>query len=415
MHQPFLSSNPHLAELSLPVDHFLGPSHPSYYPDLVHRGSAVEPNSQQYYQLAATHTGLAGFAVLPTQERSAFRPTLSLTEDSWARRDVWEGVERRRSSDEEYSPISPQIYPHPFPPPPLNPALSPAMSLCQPLPIPPIWQPSPSGLLTARLQHYAQQQAPPVVLSHDQLVERSPPLSNRSLTSSLAGRASTPYFDTPDNPLLGDPRSQSVHSRSSSCSSHEAHHLKHSPSLSSSPPDSIHPAIRFALSNRIRYNSDAHGTPASPTKPRRRPALQKDPQEYSDRRKGTRQTMDHDCICLRCGGAIARLIFRGTPEELNTDFRSRFFCISCEPLLEDAMSAEFYRQAQAEQEESASYADSLSAAIDKLQGIALPGTDHRPLPTNARALSVPNKKRTSSNGEVLICECPFLFSFFMPR
>lgn len=166
----------------------------------------------------------------------------------------------------------------------------------------------------------------------------------------------------------------------------------HSPStfLESSLPAIVH----RAAANRVAL---AAAAAATAKKPRRRPSAPagEDADVKPDKRHGLKATLDVQCVCSSCGDPIGKLVLRGKREDLDVDFKAAFACPTCFPL--GAAEDESFT------ENDGTYEDSLSAAVDRLQGIAIVGRDPRGPPPKVRSAAGAGKKRKAS-GEILTCE-----------
>lgn len=209
----------------------------------------------------------------------------------------------------------------------------------------------------------------------------SSPRRESTSTSTSCSEASTFSPPTPD-PLLRD-----------------LTHPSPAPSpIMALPSPDVHPTALLIASNRALVAASTTSSSTSTAKKSRRRSHQGD-EDKPDRRRGSKVTIDVDCVCSQCGKAIARLMLRGKGEDLDVDYVAAFVCLDCIPVqgLERVVE-------ETEGGEEASYSDTISAGVDRLQGIEVLARDDRPPPPKA---AVVGKKRKADD-EVLLCE-PLLF------
>ncbi|KAM0755380.1 hypothetical protein T439DRAFT_375755 [Meredithblackwellia eburnea MCA 4105] len=93
---------------------------------------------------------------------------------------------------------------------------------------------------------------------------------------------------------------------------------------------------------------------------------------YERRSASTKPKVDMDCPCSVCGTLIARLILRGDTDA--EPFHLQYFCRDCAP--PNSLLGEIVLKN--DEERDGVYADSLSAAVDRSQGLAIAPPDSRP-------------------------------------
>lgn len=135
------------------------------------------------------------------------------------------------------------------------------------------------------------------------------------------------------------------------------------------------------LSNALRLNTDPS------------PRANSTDYQFPERRTMSKPTVNFRCRCAQCGVDLAHLIFRGDTEAI--PFRVVYYCLRCVPLRDDI--------AEAESEREGSYADTLSAAVDRMQGIPIAPSDPRPRARKER--TTPQIVRRVGE-DTTICEFP---------
>lgn len=170
------------------------------------------------------------------------------------------------------------------------------------------------------------------------------------------------------------------------------------PSTAGSQPNTSQPphAAVVAANNRIRLAnmSAASGTASGSSTPRK-PVAKK-------ASSSTRHALELAFDCRFCGVPIAKLTLRGGGSTTRGRHEGTYYCPSCVPLPVPPAppNARLHQE-----EEEASYADTLSAAVDRLEGISVEDSDPRPPPANrycggGQSLSgSTSKKRTKSDEE----------------
>lgn len=174
------------------------------------------------------------------------------------------------------------------------------------------------------------------------------------------------------------------------------------PSTAGSHPNTSQPshAAVVAANNRIRLAnlsaaSGSAGVSSTPRKPVAKKAS-----------TSTRHALELAFDCRFCGVPIAKLTLRGGGSTTSGRHEGTYYCPSCVPLPVPPPPQHPHLN---HEEEEASYADTLSAAVDRLEGISVEESDPRPPPANrfsggGQSLSgSTNKKRTKSDEE---CESP---------
>ncbi|KAK4700746.1 hypothetical protein P7C70_g5500, partial [Phenoliferia sp. Uapishka_3] len=136
---------------------------------------------------------------------------------------------------------------------------------------------------------------------------------------------------------------------------------------------SVSPLVVAASRNRQSKSTLQPGpSVATPKQSRRRIPNVDD----LDGRRAGKPRPDRDCLCVRCGVEIAKLLFRGNSA---VPYRVTYFCMACVPLPKDVVDARPVTHS--------GYADSLSAYVDLYEGCALVPTDDRPPPKRERPTS----------------------------
>lgn len=165
-------------------------------------------------------------------------------------------------------------------------------------------------------------------------------------------------------------------------------------SLSSTSQPS-HAAV-VAANNRIRLaNISAASSSAAGSSNPRKPVAKK-------ASTSTRHALELAFDCRFCGVPLAKLTLRGGGSTTSGRHEGVYYCTSCVPLPTPPPPQHSHLS---HDEEEASYADTLSAAVDRLEGISVEESDPRPPPANrhsggGQSLSgSTNKKRTKSDEE----------------
>lgn len=189
----------------------------------------------------------------------------------------------------------------------------------------------------------------------------------------------------------------SVLSPGPTLSSSPQHASKSSPSLqyfnsnSTHLTQSIHPLLLLAAANRLRSLNAPYDINSTALRLNRSPS--DDVPEFSDRRSTMKPKVDLSCCCAGCGVDLARLIFRG---KTDVPWRVAFHCLDCFPLSEDISNYGI--------DAEGTYSDTLSAAVDRLQGIPIAPSDTRPRARRER--TTPQIIRKVGE-DTAICECTF--------
>lgn len=97
------------------------------------------------------------------------------------------------------------------------------------------------------------------------------------------------------------------------------------------------------------------------------------------RRRSVSEDADHLTPCTQCGASIAKLVFRGKPEYLRVAHHAAYLCLRCSPQLEQDWLAPPEDDGIGLEDE-VTYATTLSAAVDRLQGVPMVERDMRPPP-----------------------------------
>lgn len=139
-------------------------------------------------------------------------------------------------------------------------------------------------------------------------------------------------------------------------------------SAHSQPP---HAAV-VAAQNRIRLASASSSSSSSTSAPRKPPIVKKGS-------LSTRAALELAFDCRYCGIPLAKLTLRGGGTTTSGRHEGTFYCTVCVPLPPPPPAPV---GGLAYEEEEATYADTLSAAVDRLEGISVEDADPRPPPAN---------------------------------
>lgn len=150
-----------------------------------------------------------------------------------------------------------------------------------------------------------------------------------------------------------------------------------------------HPLVLSASRNRSQKEAAKSISAASTNGPKPARGARSDDDDSSGRRVGRKG--DHDCRCSTCGVEIAKLLFRGNSDTVS--YRILYYCLECAPLPHEIV--------EPGPPVEGGYADQLSAAVDRLNGLAIAAKDERPPPRRERA--TPQRKRRAEE-EAVFCE-----------
>ncbi|ORY55962.1 hypothetical protein BCR35DRAFT_309938 [Leucosporidium creatinivorum] len=247
---------------------------------------------------------------------------------------------------------------------------------------------SPSALSKPAPTNYSPRQPPP----QQQHSRKGPPPPLHDPLPAYSSSHTFSYPETyPPRSLSGSSASTVTASPASPPSTAGSH------SNTSQPP---HAAV-VAANNRIRLASmSAASGSASGSSTPRKPVAKKPS-------NSTRHALELAFGCRFCGVPIAKLTLRGGGTPTSGRHEGTYYCPSCVPLPAPPPPQNPHLNAE---EEEASYADTLSAAVDRLEGISVEDSDPRPPPANrysggGQSLSgSTSKKRTKSDEESLQCD-----------
>lgn len=194
-------------------------------------------------------------------------------------------------------------------------------------------------------------------------------------------------------------------------------------SFTSSPtPITLFSATSRAASNRLGLDLASSAPSLLPLKKAAAPR----PPSSSSLKSGAKQSRTDPVTCRVCHSTFADAVLRGTRNELAVAFRASWACVKCVPL--PALSVR--EKKKIEEEEAGAggeggdggevggsedfgvrYEDTLSAAVDRFEGLQL-GEDPRPPLGRARG-SGSGRKRKAQEREVVTCACFSLFLEFL--
>lgn len=176
-----------------------------------------------------------------------------------------------------------------------------------------------------------------------------------------------------------------------------------------SQPQHAHATV-MAANNRVRLaNIDATKASSGHTSavPRKVPAKKVTPT--------TRQAIELNFDCRFCGVPLAKLTLRGGGTTTSGRHEGTFYCAACVPLPTRSTATPPIAPPRPEEEE-ATYADTLSAAVDRLEGLSVEESDPRPPPatrgsgsSGGSALSVGKKRTKAEDDERESCMLGYQF------
>ncbi|GAA5926356.1 uncharacterized protein JCM15063_000254 [Sporobolomyces koalae] len=157
-----------------------------------------------------------------------------------------------------------------------------------------------------------------------------------------------------------------------------------SPYIPAADPSKPSAVVLKAAANREQLGTlDITGRLTAPEKQARRAMMQ----------ASTRRAVELEFNCAQCGGGIGKLTLRGGAVDMAggndaTNYVGRFVCSTCLPLPTALANGKEREIAFAGYSDEAVYEDTLSAAVDRFQGLDLSRSDVRPPP------APPGKSRT---------------------
>ncbi|KAM0747036.1 hypothetical protein T439DRAFT_329300 [Meredithblackwellia eburnea MCA 4105] len=122
-----------------------------------------------------------------------------------------------------------------------------------------------------------------------------------------------------------------------------------------------------------------------------------------DRRRGVKVVVERRADCVKCGKSLAVLQCRGLQHEVDTPVEGGYWCSTCVSIPDRKEGDE--DSTTSEEEEDFSYKDTLSADVDRLQGIEVmeEEPDVVPPPSRERSSLMLGKKRRAEE-EIMICD-----------
>ncbi|KAK4047435.1 hypothetical protein OIO90_006180 [Microbotryomycetes sp. JL221] len=115
----------------------------------------------------------------------------------------------------------------------------------------------------------------------------------------------------------------------------------------------------------------------------------------------SRPSLELTFDCRFCNKSLAKLTLRGAGTFTSGRHEGVYYCLNCVPL-PIAPKATLLNSL----EEEASYSDTLSATVDRLEGLSVEERDTRPPPANRSTANggISSKKRTKMDDDVLTCD-----------
>lgn len=193
------------------------------------------------------------------------------------------------------------------------------------------------------------------------------------------------------------PTSSSDHFASTTFASLPSHSPQISPPLSEVQDDPIPPIAYIAANHRATIGP----IPALTQKHRRRtlPPLESElAEDKIDRRKGVRVSVDRTVVCAGCTTAIAIFTSRGKREDVELEIREAYWCLKCVALPKKPVEDDD------DSEDDATYADTISAAVDKLQGLTIKEESEVERPPNRMKSSVSLSRKRKADDEIVTCD-----------
>lgn len=185
-----------------------------------------------------------------------------------------------------------------------------------------------------------------------------------------------------------------------------------------------HPVAAHAREQRARYSftespavstgSSLQGSPASSGGSSRRASSVKaaPPPRLTPVAAPRKGTKEEELLCCECHTSIGHVILRGKDDELAGGYHSNYRCLECSPhyrpesppLPAATTKASANSAAEAEEEKAARYETTLSAALDKLEGLDLELDDRRPPARKGATATTTKKRKAETAQDVVICE-----------
>ncbi|KAM0747865.1 hypothetical protein T439DRAFT_328535 [Meredithblackwellia eburnea MCA 4105] len=166
----------------------------------------------------------------------------------------------------------------------------------------------------------------------------------------------------------------------------------------------LRPISKSLAEERAVSAREAAGTSMPATNKRVAPPRRPGPDgKPPQRKKSSKLSSDVVCACSACGNQFAMATLRGTEEDLDVAFSSLYTCFNCQPIpassAQDVVSMEDLHAL--EDFGGVTYSDTLSAQVDRLQGLALNHSGRAP--AAARPSHLAGKKRKAQEQEVVTC------------
>ncbi|KAK4700146.1 hypothetical protein P7C70_g6105, partial [Phenoliferia sp. Uapishka_3] len=269
---------------------------------------------------------------------------------------------------------------------------------------PPYSQPPPEPSLivkpevilpTSDLPQSRRSQVPSPYYSHSPL-QMSPSTTRPSTSSSTStsralatGMTRLPTFS------ISTTTATSMNSSTSSSSTGTARSFRSDPTIALSLSAVSHRAKEHRAESSLDNTSNQGKT-------NRRSAVN----ASTARKKGTKLSIEQVCVCRLCGNQFANATLRGTDDDLAVEYRADFVCLNCSPkaAVPSSTSEGVGKDELGSEDFGNSYEDTLSAAVDRLEGLEL--TDPRPAPTSRSGLT--GRKRRAVEQELVSFRTPSL-------
>lgn len=103
-------------------------------------------------------------------------------------------------------------------------------------------------------------------------------------------------------------------------------------------------------------------------------------------------------MCAGCTTAIAIFTSRGKREDVELEIREAYWCLKCVALPKKPVEDDD------DSEDDATYADTISAAVDKLQGLTIKEESEVERPPNRMKSSVSLSRKRKADDEIVTCE-----------
>ncbi|KAK4049264.1 hypothetical protein OIV83_004200 [Microbotryomycetes sp. JL201] len=170
------------------------------------------------------------------------------------------------------------------------------------------------------------------------------------------------------------------------------------------PPGTSATVAMAASANRARRAQEKAQNPSPPPTSSSNPAVAAAAavkRTQPVKKPAARPAIELEFDCRFCSKKLAKLTLRGPGTFTSGRHEGVYYCLNCVPLPHTQKSTSINSL-----DEEATYADTLSATVDRLEGLSVEEADPRPPPANRTSANggVSSKKRTKMEDDVLACD-----------